>query len=164
MPQTGVSPDELDLETFTLEMVKEDGCLSFSKYKLSKEANGKGDNRLCPVTVSETVDSYLTQELTDQKLEPDDHKKIELFRTKLILSYLLFPVREPIIWYDGDNPFASEQCGSRLEGELRRFGADLHLTDPRRIIIDKGLVDRYCQRSDVQGLRELIMYTMAVRE
>lgn len=53
--------------------------------------------------------------------------------------------------------FVSKERVSRLEGDLRRFGAQIYHKDPREVAVTPELIQTYCQWYNVLPLRDKMM-------
>lgn len=150
------------------------GHLKKHKYFLSIEKNYS-------VTVPEAVDDFLKKCPYDG-MEQDEEFLSGKLRTSIVAGYLLTGGLEPLIfnvkqcgvlstarrvwqsesaWHEGlaqdPSSFISSERASRLEGELRRFGAQIYQKDPRDVTVTPELIQNYCQRCNILSLQDEMM-------
>jgi hypothetical protein len=129
----------------------------------------RGRVPFCPITVPETVDNMLMTACQNNMEEYTGmFKDLDFFkgnlRLDLIWGYLSKPTLEPLVWRHGLCPreldYESPEKASRLEGELKRWAADLNESEPRKISLNPHTVNAYCTRYVIKPIEPKIMQAL----
>lgn len=155
-------------------MKKKDFIDMMVKYKISEikyNLSGimetpHGIILFCPVTVPHAVDHCLinAQQTQTEKYEgmlQDSDFISGKLRLDLIWGYFSYNAQEPVIYRQ--HCYESPEKTSRLEGELKRFSADTQGKDPREIVVNPYLINRYCFRTITHPLEEKILKACGFR-
>lgn len=147
----------MDKEEFVKNMIR--WHIASEKYLLSQHwSNTPGKTPFCPVTVPQTVDYCLTRSQQNEQegyegMFQDPDFILGKLRLDLILGYFSHKTQEPLIWMHGSrHHYESPEKTSRLEGELRRFGADIYEKNPSDVNLTTNLVGLYCHRNLITPL------------
>lgn len=127
-----------------------------SSYKtdgLAKFKFGMGFLLGYSLSVPDAVDLYF-----GFWLKPLEGLKVyEIYRLGVISEYLFSGDDEPIVYHPDwglcCGPF---MLGSRLEGDLKRYGARLDESNPLDVEINFGLVHSYCESNKILPLENKI--------
>lgn len=161
-------PSDLTKEEYFGRMVSVD--IAYEKYVLSRAAlKPKGKILFCPVTVPEAVDYRLTvaclkKEECYQGMFRDPDLLFCQLRLELVWGYFSFDTVEPLVWMHGRWPaeldYESTVKTNRLEGELKRYCADLQCVDPHEAKVTPTFISDYCWKTRTMPIEKRILESL----